>query len=224
MVLPRIARHTIGVVAVGARRYIDWFGALHRYCVHISRTVVAIIFHIPDFDAHLARYVALAGWSLSIWVAWNPLVDSRQDPSASPKSDQVIHFIGRLLFGISLCADVLLFEKFSIQWIAGKFHERSYAGQGRLILQSVHEHLTLFSSIERIADQKFAVKTLTTLYRHSTELSESHVNSHSEKHLMINPKRIVKQALRGVRFAATTTTTALGNVASEIAGRWAHPV
>jgi hypothetical protein len=34
----------------------------------------------------------------------------------------------------------------------------------------------------------------------------------------MNPRRIVKQALKGVRFAATTTTTALGNVASEIAG------
>ena len=30
MIFPSIARHTIGVVAVGARRYIDWFGALYR--------------------------------------------------------------------------------------------------------------------------------------------------------------------------------------------------
>lgn len=107
--------------------------------------MVAIILHIPDIDAHFARYVALAGWSLSIWVAWNPLINSRQDQLASPKSVQIIHFIGRLLFGISLCAELLLFEKFSIQWIAGKFHERSYAGQGYLISHSVHIHLTLFS-------------------------------------------------------------------------------
>jgi hypothetical protein len=107
--------------------------------------MVAIIFHIPDIDAHFARYVALAGWSVSIWVAWNPLIDSRQDQLASPKSVQVVKFIGRLLFGISLCAGLLLFEKFSIQWIAGKFHERSYAGQGCHISQRVHVHLTLFS-------------------------------------------------------------------------------
>ena len=67
-------------------------------------------------------------------------------------------------------------------------------------------------------EQKFAVKTLTTLYRHSTDLHESH-HSHNEKQPIIDPKRIVKQAIRGVRFAATSTTTALGNVASEIAGR-----
>jgi len=77
---------------------------------------------------------------LSIWVAWNPLIDSKQDPLASPKSVQVIHFIGRLLFGVLLCTGVLLFEKFSIQGIAGNFHERLYA--------------------EHIADQKFAVDTL----------------------------------------------------------------
>jgi hypothetical protein len=71
---------------------------------------------------------------------------------------------------------------------------------------------------------KFAVKTLTTLYRHSTDLHESNNNSHNEKQPIINPRRIVKQAMRGVRFAATTTTTALGNVASEIAGRWVHPL
>ena len=33
MILPAIAKHTIGVVAVGARRYIDWLGALRRFVV-----------------------------------------------------------------------------------------------------------------------------------------------------------------------------------------------
>ncbi|KAH9040170.1 hypothetical protein EDB85DRAFT_2072323 [Lactarius pseudohatsudake] len=176
MILPRLAKHTVGVVAVGSRRYIDWLGALRRY-------------------------VALFAWTLTIWIAWNPLIDNRQDAKASAKSIRIIDFIGKLLFGIYLCAALLLFEKFSIQWIAGKFHERSYA--------------------ERIADQKFAVKALTTLYRNSTELPENPDGPHDsrgDKRLAVNPRRIVKQALKGVRFAATTTTTVLGNVASEIAG------
>ncbi|KAH8995736.1 hypothetical protein EDB92DRAFT_1933964 [Lactarius akahatsu] len=176
MILPRLAKHTVGVVAVGSRRYIDWLGALHRY-------------------------VALFAWTLTIWIAWNPLIDNRQDAKASAKSVRIIDFIGKLLFGVYLCAALLLFEKFSIQWIAGKFHERSYA--------------------ERIADQKFAIKALTTLYRNSTELPENPDEPHDsrgDKRLTVNPRRIVKQALKGVRFAATTTTTVLGNVASEIAG------
>ena len=31
MMLPRVARYTVGVVAVGTRRYIDWLDVLHRY-------------------------------------------------------------------------------------------------------------------------------------------------------------------------------------------------
>jgi len=89
--------------------------------------VIAAI-HVAVIDAHFARYVALFSWSLANWIAWNPLVNSRQDANASAKNVHIIQLIGKLLFGIYLCAALLLFEKFSIQWIAGKFHERSYAG------------------------------------------------------------------------------------------------
>jgi hypothetical protein len=89
--------------------------------------VIASI-HIAVIDAHFVRYVALFAWTLGIWIAWNPLINSRQEANASAKSVHIISFIAKLLFGIYLCAALLLFEKFSIQWIAGKFHERSYAG------------------------------------------------------------------------------------------------
>lgn len=36
--------------------------------------------------------------------------------------------------------------------------------------------------------------------------------------MSMDPKRFFKKALKGVRTVATTTTTALGTVASEIAG------
>jgi hypothetical protein len=42
MVLPLIAKHTIGVVAVGARRYIDWLGALYRYVVISDRPLLLV--------------------------------------------------------------------------------------------------------------------------------------------------------------------------------------
>jgi hypothetical protein len=139
MMLPSIVRHTIGVVAVGARRYIDWLGALYRSVVVLGLTIVAII-DICDIDAHFSRYVAFVAWTGAIWIAWNPLVDTRQDGNASPKSKNIIAFIGKFLFGLYLCAALLLFEKFSIQWIASKFHERSYAGQE--IWSTLHVQLT----------------------------------------------------------------------------------
>ena len=76
---------------------------------------------------------------------------------------------------------------------------------------------------ERIAEQKFAVRVLVTLYAHSTDTPgrsdtlRDGPADHKRK-TMMNPQTIFKKALKGVRHAATTTTTVLGTVASEIAG------
>ncbi|TFY79553.1 hypothetical protein EWM64_g4459 [Hericium alpestre] len=209
MFLPSLIRMTLGVIAVGIRRYIDWLDALRRY-------------------------VALSGWTVAIWIAWNPLIHARQDTGVSQGSKDIINTIGKLLFGFLICAAVLLFEKFSIQWIAGKFHERSYAGASppplpipptRFPLPSASLTLSSIntdpSPAERIADQKFAVRTLSLLYRHSRHTSgrpDGTRGGVQDKRASLNPRRFFKRALKGVRFAATTTTTALGNVASEIAG------
>ncbi|KAL6310327.1 Mechanosensitive ion channel-domain-containing protein [Sparassis latifolia] len=176
MLLPHVARHTVGVVVVGARRYIEWLYALKRY-------------------------VALFVWTLAVWISFQPLVNTRQESTATSGDVRIIDTVAKLLFAFYVCAGVLLFEKFAIQWIAGKFHERSYA--------------------ERIADQKFAVRVLVTLYRHSSDIpwrSDTLRDGPTDKRASMHPKKFIKKALKGVRFAATTTTTALGNVASEIAG------
>ena len=43
MILPSIVRHTVGVVAVGARRYIDWLGALHRSVVVLGWPLLLLL-------------------------------------------------------------------------------------------------------------------------------------------------------------------------------------
>lgn len=60
-----------------------------------------------------------------------------------------------------------------------------------------------------------------TLYRNSTDIpgrSDTLSAAHGSKTSSRDPRKFIKQALKGVRLAATTTTTAFGNVASEIAG------
>lgn len=101
--LPSVFRHTVGLVAIGSRRYIDWLEVLHRY-------------------------VAFTAWTVAIWVTYQPLLNRRQSDHASDNSKEIISLLGRLLFAFFLCALVLFMEKFAIQFIAGKFHERSYAG------------------------------------------------------------------------------------------------
>lgn len=63
---------------------------------------------------------------------------------------------------------------------------------------------------------------LVTLYRNSSDIpgrSDTLSAAHgSSKSSVLDPRRFFKRALKGVRVAATTTTTAFGNVASEIAG------
>ncbi|KAF7361876.1 Mechanosensitive ion channel protein [Mycena venus] len=172
MILPRIIRRTLGVIAVGTRRYLDWLQVLHRY-------------------------VALFAWTVAVFVTYHPLIDARQVSTASTSSIKIIDLGAKLFFAFLLCAGILLFEKFSIQWIAGKFHERSYA--------------------ERIADQKFAVKSIVTLYRNSKNVGRTDALQNDAVSIM-NAKNFLSRALKGVRDVATTTTTAFGNVASEITG------
>ncbi|KAJ8489095.1 hypothetical protein ONZ45_g13709 [Pleurotus djamor] len=105
-IVPVVVRTTIGVVAVGTRRYIDWMEVLHRY-------------------------VALFAWTLTVWVSFNPLIDRRQSGDASDNARRNVDLLAKLLFAFFVCSAVLLAEKFSIQWIAGKFHERSYAGESQ---------------------------------------------------------------------------------------------
>jgi len=71
------------------------------------------------------RYIALLGWSLAIWISWTPLIAIRQHVAGRGAS--AVGLVGRLLFAVFLCSAMLLFEKVLIQWIAQKFHEKSYA-------------------------------------------------------------------------------------------------
>jgi hypothetical protein len=92
-------------------------------------------------------------------------------------------------------------------------------------LRAAHS-LSLYSSqlhVERIADQKHAVKTLVVLYRNSSDIpgrtDTMRDGQTMDKRASMNPKKFFKKASQAVRFAATTTATGFGNVASEIMGR-----
>jgi hypothetical protein len=70
-------------------------------------------------------------WTIVIWVSFNPLI-AIEEVNPGEKSTEAITLLARLLFALLLCAAALLFEKSSVQWIAWKFHERSYAGNNKL--------------------------------------------------------------------------------------------
>ncbi len=87
-------------------------------------------------------------------MTFNPIINNNQ---TTGQHSAALSLVARMLFAFVILSSALLFEKFSIQWIAGKFHERSYA--------------------ERIADQKAAVRVLVTLYAHSSDVPGEEIHN-----------------------------------------------
>ncbi|KAG9046286.1 hypothetical protein FS837_004683 [Tulasnella sp. UAMH 9824] len=201
MILPKILRWTIGLAAVSARHYIGWFEAL-------------------------TRYIALYAWALASWIAYQPLIRTKitdTDEAQFPGSGKILSVIAQILFGVMLCCAVLLAEKFAIQFIAWKFHERSYAGKCRVASTLPNMPLTTYFRpiLDRIEEQKVNIKSLVILYANSSDLpdrTDTLKDGEPSKGPVVNPKKIFRNVLKGFRGVAEGATTALGNVASEITG------
>ena len=156
-----------------------------------------------------------------VWVSFNPLIAIRE-VNPGDKSTEAISLLARLLFALLLCAAALLFEKFVIQWIAWKFHERSYAGTISSSMRHGCLSFYFIDFLERIADQKYAVHALATLYKHSINIPRRPDTMHTgdskgESHMDSN--HLFRNIRHGIRSATTITAAAFSNVASEIAGR-----
>ncbi|KAL7424777.1 hypothetical protein Q5752_000461 [Cryptotrichosporon argae] len=156
-----------------------------------------------DVIANLGRYAKLIIWMVAVWVSFTPLIINHYtgDQSANSRSD--LTTFASILFGLFLCSITLAIEKFCIQMIALQFHRDSYE--------------------DRLQDQKFQLKCLTMLYINSHDIpgrSDTLTDAQSTKTRGTQvPKQAIRKALRGLRSVAQTTTTALGNVASEMAGQ-----
>jgi Mechanosensitive ion channel len=149
----------------------------------------------------LHRYIALFAWSISIWITFNQLINSRQHADATQSSKDAVSFCAKLLFALMLCTAILLGEKVAIQAIATQFHERSYA--------------------DRIEEQRRSTQILVTLYAHSIDQvgrSDTLHDNPDSKSSLVDPEKVLKNILRGVKGVAQTTTHAFGNIASEIVG------
>jgi hypothetical protein len=147
-------------------------------------------------------YAKLIVWSLAMWVSFTPIIINNYTGDQSATSRTNLTTIASLLFGVFLCSIVFGVEKLLVQLIALQFHQDSYE--------------------DRLKEQKFQIRCLTTLYINSRDIpgrtdTLTDAQSTKTKGSQI-PKIALRKALRGLREVAQTTTTALGNVASEMAG------
>src|SRR5258705_8250972 len=108
------------------------------------------------------------------------------------------------------------------------FHKLTYADVPPHPFKPQKCHLLMPSmDLVRIADQKFAVRGLTTFYPYSSvipsDLGTPRGTRQGERNT-ISPRKLFNGAIKGARTAENITTTALGNVVSEITGRSEHRV
>lgn len=86
-----------------------------------------------------------------------------------------------------------------VQLIAYRFHQESYE--------------------DRIREQKLQIRSLVTLYINSHDIPGRRDTLTENSFGSRDPRKAIKKALKGLKNAAQTTTTALGNVATEISGQ-----
>ncbi|KAF8313471.1 hypothetical protein DL93DRAFT_2081192 [Clavulina sp. PMI_390] len=158
-----------------------------------------------DWLKALSRPLAFVGWSLAAFISYNPLIHNNMQTvnGVTPGSSaNALTLIGRLLFGTVISAMILFGEKFGMQYVAYKFHETSYA--------------------DRIQHQKKQLECLVILYRNSSHLDRNDTlrdgDARGGSSSNLNPTKLLKAALKGVQRTAETTTSAFGNLATEIAG------
>ncbi|CAG7850530.1 Uncharacterized MscS family protein C2C4.17c [Serendipita indica DSM 11827] len=154
-----------------------------------------------DWLAAIHRYVAIFLWALASFISFQPLIRNNQQSDASDSDKRALVVCWRILLGILICSAILLGEKIFIQAIATSFHERSYA--------------------DRLEAQRRNTRTLVTLYINSSDqpgridtLHDGPAGGQGK----IDPNRLLRTALKGIKGAAQTTTQAFGNVATEILG------
>lgn len=187
-----------------------WWAALAAAMIFprvVRATLVAIVPSLRfwvDILRSLNRNVAFIVWALVVWVSFTPLVINHFTGDATgtdSSSRSNLTLLANLLFGVFLCSLIIGAEKALVQLIAYRFHQDSYE--------------------DRIRDQKLQIRGLVTLYINSTDIPGRR-DTLTEADMLRkkkDPKKHLKKALKGIKTAAQTTTSALGNVATEISGQ-----
>ncbi|KDQ21736.1 hypothetical protein BOTBODRAFT_212160 [Botryobasidium botryosum FD-172 SS1] len=178
MALPSVLRWTFGVVILPLRKYIDWLNALEGY-------------------------MTFAAWATIIWISWSPIVSNafpKGQQATFPGSIHILSVIANLLFANMVCSAILLGEKFSIQWIAYKFHQQSYEDRINRLKAQVECLVTLYESSHTIPGQDDPLSGLP--FSKQSKYQSDPLGS----------------TIRNVRGVTTTTTAALGNIASQMSG------
>ena len=127
IILPYLLRYTLGLGAVSLRKYFDWLTALKRPVAFVGWAVAVYVSYNPGT---LLYFLPSSPMRVSFLTDLHPSaihIRSSDPNNEYPSSANTLTLIGRLCTGILLSSVILLGEKYAIQFIAYKFHQRSYA-------------------------------------------------------------------------------------------------
>ncbi|KAJ3575131.1 hypothetical protein NP233_g1298 [Leucocoprinus birnbaumii] len=134
-----------------------WFALVFSLIYHQFLLLFVNVFNIwrlkryVNWLEYLHGYLALVAWSAALWITWVPLIAEHQagNGASNDRSVRAVNLGGKILFALACCAAILFAEKVAVQWIAMKFHERSY--QRRIIAQkdAVRAFKVLFSLVDQ---------------------------------------------------------------------------
>lgn len=181
-----------------------WAGLLMAYIIpHAFKHTLGVVLP-PDFVerwfgflSSMRKPIMGTVWSICDWIAFNLFIVQNSRDS-SQDSRRKLYTALRVAFGFFICSMMLVGEKLLIQIIASYFHKKSYE--------------------DRIDSQKRSIRILTILYRRSRDIGRADTLDRAFDIHKESPAKLLKNALKGVKNVAKSTTTVFGTVASEIAG------
>ncbi|BEJ12039.1 hypothetical protein CspHIS471_0204990 [Cutaneotrichosporon sp. HIS471] len=170
---------------------------------HVFKQTIAVIIpsmgRFTDVVKNLGHFGKIIIWSLVSWISFTPLISRRFEGDQESTSRANLNLVVNLLFGFFLCTIVWGMEKLVVQLIALQFHRDSYA--------------------DRLADQKWQFQMLTKLYMNSHDIPGRNDTLDDNSSVKTTAgRKAIRKVLKGVKAAAQSTTNALGNVATEMAG------
>ncbi|KXN90591.1 hypothetical protein AN958_03831 [Leucoagaricus sp. SymC.cos] len=135
-----------------------WFALVISWIWHRLLLIFVHVFNFYRLERYvnwleyLHGYLALFAWAAALWITWVPLIADRQlgnnGQDSNSRSVRAINLGGRLFFALAGCTAILLCEKTAIQWIAMKFHERSYKRRIDAQKEAVRAFKALYSLVK----------------------------------------------------------------------------
>lgn len=153
-----------------------------------------------DYIRRIDKFLVFVGSSVISFLLFSIFLQRKAFNQGDGGADNARGIMQNLLLSLMICAIILAAEKLLIQIIAVAFHRKTFE--------------------DRIRLTKYQVSILTTLYAHSRNTEDpSTEHSFVDLTALKHPRAGLRRLLDSTKNTLKDTTSALGNIASELIGQ-----